>query len=83
MNCGPPTIFIQQMRPADSETALMRPADQFEFETPGLVVRAEDSRTHNQEDVGSNPDTVSWMDISVASYYVESKIIKEAKWGTP
>jgi hypothetical protein len=47
------------------------------------VVRAEDSRTHNQEDVGSNPDTVYWMDVSVASYYIERKIIKEAKWGTP
>jgi hypothetical protein len=49
----------------------------------GLVVRAEDSRTHNQEDVGSNPDTVYWMDVSVASYYIERKIIKVAKWGTP
>jgi hypothetical protein len=25
------------MRPADSETAWMRPADQFEFETPDLT----------------------------------------------
>jgi hypothetical protein len=47
------------------------------------VVRAEDSRTHNQEEVGSNPDTVYRMDVSVASYYIERKIIKVAKWGTP
>jgi hypothetical protein len=33
--------------------------------------------------VGSNPDTVYWMDVSVASYYIERKIIKVAKWGTP
>jgi hypothetical protein len=49
----------------------------------GLVVRAEDSRTLNQEDVGSNPDTIYWMDVSVASYYIERKLIKVAKWGTP
>jgi hypothetical protein len=49
----------------------------------GLVVRAEDSRTYNQEDVGSIPDTVYWMDVSVASYYIERKLIKVAKWGTP
>jgi hypothetical protein len=48
----------------------------------GLVVRVEDSRTHNQEDVGSNP-AVYWMDVSVASYYIERKTIKVAKWGTP
>ncbi len=47
----------------------------------GLVVRAEDSRTHNQEDVGSIPDTVYWMDVSVVSFYIE--LIKVAKWGTP
>jgi hypothetical protein len=47
------------------------------------VVRAEDSRTYNQEDVGSIPDTVYWMDVSVASYYIERKLIKVAKWGTP
>jgi hypothetical protein len=47
------------------------------------VVRAEDSWTHHQEDVGSNPDTLYWMDVSVASYYIERKIIKVAKWGTP
>jgi hypothetical protein len=46
---------------------------------------ADDSRTHNQEDVGSNPDTVYWMDVSIASYYIETKkkTIKVAKWGTP
>jgi hypothetical protein len=49
----------------------------------GLVVKAEDSLTHNQEDVGSNPDTVYWMDVSVASYYIRRKLIKVAKWGTP
>ncbi len=37
------------------------------------MVRAEDSRTLNQEDVGSIPDTVYWMDVSVASYYIERK----------
>jgi hypothetical protein len=46
------------------------------------VVREEDSRTHNQVDVGSNP-AVYWMDVSVASYYIERKTIKVAKWGTP
>jgi len=46
------------------------------------VVRVEDSRTHNQEDVGSNPG-VYWMDVSIASYYIERKTIKVAKWGTP
>ncbi len=35
------------------------------------------------EDVGSIPDTVYWMDVSVASYYIERKLIKVAKWGTP
>jgi hypothetical protein len=24
-----------------------------------------------------------WMDVSVASYYIEKKTIKVAKWGTP
>jgi hypothetical protein len=39
--------------------------------------------------VGSNPGTVYWMDVSVASYYIiynsYTKItkIKVAKWGTP
>ena len=47
-----------------------------------LVVRVEDSRTHNQEDVGSNP-AVYWIGVSVASYYIERKTIKVAKWGTP
>ena len=38
----------------------------------------------NQEDVGSNPGTVYWMDVSVASYYIKEKLkIKVAKWGTP
>jgi hypothetical protein len=35
------------------------------------------------EDVGSNPDTIYWIDISVASYYIERKIVNVAKWGTP
>jgi hypothetical protein len=35
------------------------------------------------EDVGSNPDTIYWMDVSVASYYIERKTGKVAKWGTP
>jgi hypothetical protein len=33
--------------------------------------------------VGSNPDTIYWMDVSVASYYIERKTVKMAKWGTP
>ncbi len=48
----------------------------------GLVVRVENSRTQNQEDVGLNP-AIYWMDVSVASYYIERKTIKVAKWGTP
>ena len=28
---------------------------------------------HDQEVVGSNPDTVYWMDVSVASYYIIEK----------
>jgi hypothetical protein len=43
----------------------------------------EDSQIHNQEDVSSKPDTVYWMDVSVASYYIERKTIKVAKWGKP
>ncbi len=43
----------------------------------------EDSQIHNQEDVGSKPDTIYWMDVSVASYYIERKTIKVAKWGKP
>ncbi len=40
--------------------------------------------THDQEVVGSNPGTVYWMDVSVASYYIKEKLkIKVAKWGTP
>jgi hypothetical protein len=27
--------------------------------------------THDQEVVGSNPDTVYWMDVSNASYYIQ------------
>jgi hypothetical protein len=46
----------------------------------GLVVRAEDSRTLNQEDVGSIP-TVYWMDVSVASYYIERKDNKGSQMG--
>ncbi len=40
---------------------------------------------HDQEVVGSNPDTVYWMDVSSASYYINPKImkIKVAEWGTP
>ncbi len=39
---------------------------------------------HDQEVVVSNPDTVYWMDVSVASYYIiETRKIKVAKWGTP
>jgi hypothetical protein len=34
--------------------------------------------------VGSNPDTVYWMDVRVARYYnIEQRKIKVAKWGTP
>ncbi len=46
------------------------------------MVRAEDSRTHNQEDVGSNT-TAYWMDVSLASYYIERKTIKVDIKGTP
>ncbi len=46
----------------------------------GLVVRAEDSRTLNREDVGSIP-TVYWMDVSVASYYIERKENKGSQMG--
>jgi len=45
------------------------------------MVRAEDSRTYNQEDVGSIPDTVYWMDVSVASYYIERKTNKGSQMG--
>jgi hypothetical protein len=39
---------------------------------------------HNLEVVGSNPSTVYWMDVSVASCYIKEKLkIKVAKWGTP
>jgi hypothetical protein len=48
----------------------------------GLVVRAEDSRTHNPEDVGSYPP-IYWMDVSVARYDIERKTIKVDTWGTP
>ncbi len=44
------------------------------------MVRAEDSRTLNQEDVGSIP-TVYWMDVSVASYYIERKDNKGSQMG--
>jgi hypothetical protein len=47
------------------------------------VVRAEDSRNHNQEDVGSNSDTVYKINVSVASCYIERKTTKVAKWGKP
>ena len=51
-----------------------------EARSRGLVVRAEDSRTLNQEDVGSIP-TVYWMDVSVASYYIERKDNKGSQMG--
>jgi hypothetical protein len=39
---------------------------------------------HDQEVVGSNPDTVYWMDVSIAFYYIlEKQKIKVAKGGTP
>jgi hypothetical protein len=40
---------------------------------------------HDQEVVGSNPNTVYWMDVSNdASYYTITKLkIKVAKWDTP
>jgi hypothetical protein len=40
---------------------------------------------HEQEVVGSNPGTVYWMDVSDASYYINTKKtkIKVAEWGTP
>ncbi len=44
------------------------------------MVRAEDSRTLNQEDVGSIP-AVYWMDVSVASYYIERKDNKGSQMG--
>jgi hypothetical protein len=44
------------------------------------VVRAEDSQTHNQEDVGLNP-TVYWMDISAPCYYTEIKNNKGNQMG--
>ncbi len=44
------------------------------------MVRAEDSRTLNQENVGSIP-TVNWMDLSVASYYIERKDNKGSQMG--
>jgi hypothetical protein len=34
----------------------------------GLVVKA-----HDQKIVGSNPDTVYWMDVNIASYYIKEK----------
>jgi hypothetical protein len=40
---------------------------------------------HDQEVVGSIPNTVYWMDVSDdARYYIKRKYkIKVAKWGTP
>ncbi len=41
---------------------------------------------HDLEVVGSNPGTVYWMDVSHASYYIntqENNEKKVAKWGTP
>ncbi len=41
--------------------------------------------SHDQDVVGSNPGTKYWMDVSYASYNINSKIrnIKVADWGTP
>jgi hypothetical protein len=33
--------------------------------------------------VGSNPNTVYWMDVSDASTYMKITQIKVAEWGTP
>ncbi len=44
------------------------------------MVRAEQSRTLNQEDVGLIP-TVYWMDVSLASYYIERKDNKGSQMG--
>ncbi len=38
---------------------------------------------HDQEVVGSNPDTVYWMDVKDAGYYIKKIELKVAKWGTP
>jgi hypothetical protein len=38
---------------------------------------------HDQEVVVSNPDTVYWMDVKDASYYIKKIEVKVAKWGTP
>jgi hypothetical protein len=40
---------------------------------------------HDQEFVGSNPDTVYWMNVSdlLAITLKENLKIKVAKWGTP
>jgi hypothetical protein len=35
---------------------------------------------HDQEVMGSNPGTLYWMDVSIASYYITEKLkIKAAK----
>jgi len=43
--------------------------------------------TYDQEVLSSNPGTVYWMDVSDASYYIQTNEkltkIKVAKWGTP
>jgi hypothetical protein len=39
---------------------------------------------HDQEIVGSNPDTVYWMDVRMLAITLKEKLkIKVAKWGTP
>jgi hypothetical protein len=40
---------------------------------------------HGQEVLGSNPDTVNWMDVSnLLAITLKGKLkIKVAKWGTP
>jgi hypothetical protein len=33
--------------------------------------------------MGSNPDTVYWMDVSDASYHIHKINENKAEWGTP
>jgi hypothetical protein len=42
-----------------------------------------EAATHDQEVLGSNTNTLYWMGVSDAGYYVINKMeIKVAKWGT-
>jgi hypothetical protein len=41
------------------------------------------ARSHDQGIVSSKPGTIYWMDVSDASYYIQTMKIKVAKWGTP